>query len=214
MLSAVKRKIWRLQRVVRSRLGVASRMNSPDRLFQENVLIPAVLKGLNAGNVLYVGVSWYTYHYYKHLFQGIELTTLDTSGEQAVFGSRNHIIGDLSEPTLGTHAPFDAIFLLGILNYGIDDAGAFRAALVDIDRLLAKDACCYLTVEEDLAGGKPGSIRSDEMISVAESRRYCVMPISQWFSIIGGKARTRFYVMSKNPQKTAAAQSKFPLLDT
>lgn len=202
-----------MQRIIRSRLGISSRMDSPDRRFQEEILIPIALKDSSARKVLYVGVAWYTFHYYKTFFHNMQLTTLDISQEQAVYGAKDHVVGDLETAALISRAPFDIIFFLGVLNYGINDTQAFRSALISLDRLLSENACCYLTVEEDISGGKPSSITSDTMLEIARSMNFHAIPISEWFKIINGRARTRFYVMARSSQPAAQVLSRFSSLN-
>lgn len=209
ILKVIKKRIWRTQRILRSRLGIRSRMNSPDRRFQEDILFKTALADPNTHKVLYVGVAWYTFHYYKTFFRNAELTTLDCSSEQAIFGAKNHVIGGLDSPELASYGPFDTIFLLGVLNYGINDIHTFHAALVDLDRHLTGNACCYLTVEEDISGEKPASIRSDTMLETAHAMNFQVAPISEWFEIIGRRARTRFFVMARTPQVITQVLSRF-----
>jgi len=208
VITSIKKKLWRLQRVIRSRLGVGSTLNSPDRVFQEHTLIPEVLEDESICNVLYVGVAWYTYHYYRKFFRNINLTTLDISRDQAVFGCRTHVTGELDSPDLIPHALFDTIFLFGVLNYGINDENAFNTALTHIDRLMTKTGCCYLTVEERMEPANI-TISSKDMVRVAEAMQYHIVPISDWFEIVGGQAKTRFFVLSKSPASVISAQKKF-----
>lgn len=209
LLEDFKKKIWRWQRIIRSRLGSGSKLDSPDRHFQEVILIPTALNGDNTGKVLYTGVSWYTYHYYKTLFKSVDLTTVDISSEQAVYGSKKHVIGDLAAPELTAHGPFDVIFLLGVLNYGINDAGTLRQTLKSLDRYLTADGCCYLTVEEQRSESRNCEFDAASVVRIFESMNYYIQPISDWFNITGGNAIARFFVASKSRQTLEAAQSRF-----
>lgn len=207
----IKKQIWRFQRIARSRLGIGSNLNSPDRLFQENMLIPNALKSGDILNVLYVGVSWYTYRYYKTLFRKTNLTTIDILREQAVYGSKRHITGGLDSPGLASYAPFDVIFLLGILNYGINDPEALRRAMTHIDHLLAENGCCYLTVEEATRNAAtPTTINSSDAVRIVESTKYRITPISNWIEMTSGYARTRFFVMGRTSERPQTELAKIP----
>lgn len=192
MLDALKRSVWRISRVVRSRLGIGSRLDTPDRAFQERSLIPEALQRGAARKVLYVGVSWYTYHYYKRLFRNVRLTTLDIAPEQAVYGARDHIVGTLDNPDLALRAPFEVIFLLGVVNYGIDTPEQLKKSLEQTARLLGSGGACYMTVEESIVGGA-APLDEKTVAAMARSLNWVIEPLSDWFPLPGGKSRTRFY---------------------
>ena len=197
LLQKAKKKVWRLQRIVRSRLGIGSKQYSPDRRFQEDILLPRVVEQWRGGKVLYVGVAWYTYHYWRRYFRGVRLTTLDVLPEQAAFGSKGHIVGGLSSTALADLAPFDLILMPGVLGYGINSDADLRGALACIHNLLRLNGSCFVTVEEPLVREHPTTINADEMMTASRECGFDAQPVSDWFTITSGVARTRYYSLAR-----------------
>lgn len=195
--SSVKKKLWRANRIIRSRLGIKSKLISPDRSFQEDVLLPRMMEQWRGDKVLYVGVAWYTYHYWRRYFRGIRLTTLDISPEQAVFGAKDHVVGGLSAPMLAARAPFDMILMPGVLGYGINSDADLREALACIHNLLRLDGNCFVTVEEPLVRERPATINADEMVATSRECDFDAQPVSDWFTLTNGVARTRYYSLAR-----------------
>jgi SAM-dependent methyltransferase len=201
VLRSLKYRAWRWQRIVRSRLGIASTIESPDRAFQESVAIPRAAAAAKGGGVLYVGVSWYTYKYWRRYFKGVRLTTLDIDPGQAVYGARDHVVGDLDASLLGARPSFDVILLLGILGYGINDRAGIMRAMTSISRLLKTDGICLLTVEE---GGRAAELDSGTVARIARESGFALAPISEWYCIAQSAFRTRYYVLGRHPDFLSA----------
>lgn len=114
-------------------------IKSPERLFFEQVIIPAFgMYGVK--RVLFVGVAPYTWHYGR-LFrrQDIELWTIDVRPDAAVWGARNrHIVGDISNSgKVLSGGGFDLVIMMGIIGYGLNDVRQVRCALEQTSALLS-----------------------------------------------------------------------------
>lgn len=191
----------RWQPMVRRRFGMRPRLRAPDRIFQEERLLPIVLEDGRVRKVLYVGVAWYTRYYYRAYFQHAELTTLDIAPEQAVFGFRRHITGGLDASQLACHGPFDAIFLLGILSYGINDLKSLHTELTHVSQNLTDVGCCYINVEKRHGASIDCTLRLEDVITCGESIGMCTVPISDWLEMVDGKGEIRFLVMGRSQER-------------
>lgn len=112
------------------------RYTPPDRKTLESKILPAVASDAAIGDVLFVGVQWYTTKYWP-LFAGKRFATLDFAPHLAQFGATDHVVGDVCE--LGKHygdRRFDAILLNGVIGYGLNTKeGVDRALTACADQL-------------------------------------------------------------------------------
>jgi len=127
----------------------ARKIYSDERLFFENVMIPAF--GLfNVRNILFVGVAPYTWHYSK-LFKrnGIVMHSLDCRPEAAVWGAKgNHVTGDvLNVRSLLGDVKFDLVILMGVIGYGLNKPDDIRDTYDAVSDVLADDGRILMACE-------------------------------------------------------------------
>lgn len=208
-LKVIKKNIWRLKRILYSRLGYNSKLVSPDRVFQEATLFPKALENKDNPEVLYVGVSWYTYHYYKKYLSKTNLVTLDILPEQAVFGCKNHLVGGLDHPDLLQHKKFDLIFMIGVLGYGVNDFSLLKEVMVNVDKIMKASGCCYLTIEVPSHSNDKVNLDVEGVTRFVESMGCLIYPVSEWMEMLGDHGKNRYFVMARSKALLEIEVDKF-----
>lgn len=100
-----------------------------DRSVLEGTILPAVRDEAAGGDVLFVGVEWYTASY-PSMFSSGNLVTLDIDPALARHGSSRHIVGDVCRlADYVAPGSLAAVVCNGVLGYGVDEPR-------DVDRAL------------------------------------------------------------------------------
>ncbi|MCA9726878.1 MAG: class I SAM-dependent methyltransferase [Candidatus Eisenbacteria bacterium] len=120
---------WRFaRRVIGKRLGWTVPIENEDRRVLETIIFPYCL-GRGARSVLFVGCDWYTRHYQRHFFEGIDFWTIEVDPRKRKYGARQHLVAPLEE--LERHVPeerFDLILCNGVYGWGLDGREQCEAA--------------------------------------------------------------------------------------
>lgn len=122
---------------LRNLLGIAARMDSPDRVLLEQRILPAYARRPEIRRVLFIGVDWYTMHYRRYFAAATDFRTLDVDPRQARFGARRHIC-DAAQHVDRHFAPgsLDLVICNGVFGWGLDAADATREAFAACLRCL------------------------------------------------------------------------------
>jgi SAM-dependent methyltransferase len=108
-------------RVMRKRLGLATPLNTTDRLVMEQKVFPEYARDPAINTLLFVGCGTYTAHYQRTYFPTRTFWTIEPNPDAAAYGSQNHVVAPLEQ--LEQHFPaehFDLIICNGVFGWGLD----------------------------------------------------------------------------------------------
>jgi SAM-dependent methyltransferase len=119
-------------RVVRFGLGLPVELRTEDRRVLEKVIFKHYRELPDVRRVLFVGVDWYTKHYERRYFRGVEFFTIDVKPGAAKFGGARHVTASL-EALSGHFAPgfFDLIICNGVYGHGLNEHAACERAFAE-----------------------------------------------------------------------------------
>ncbi len=119
-------------------------ISAADRGLLTAVILPALRDAVGSGDILFVGVEWYTSGY-AGLFPLGNLVTVDIDERVARHGSARHITADVRE--LGRHfadESFAAVVCNGVVGHGLNNEADVRLALTAMRRCLRDDGVLVL----------------------------------------------------------------------
>lgn len=107
------------------------RWRNPSRYIIERKILPRIKNK----KVLLVGCADYCSHYPKKLRKN-NLWTMDIDPEVKKYGSKNHLVGDISKPNKQLAKDFDIILFLGIFGFGLNNKKDAEKAIKNLYHLL------------------------------------------------------------------------------
>lgn len=147
---------------------------SADRTVLQCRIIPHFQLSEAHQSVLFVGSDWYTQGY-SRLFEHKNYWTIDADPARAHYGGRRHIIDNvLNLERYFTPGSLDAIFLNGIIGWGLDSREDAEAAFAACHRCLRKGGD-LIVGWNDLAAHRP--FRLDEIASLGRFERRPFAPL-------------------------------------
>lgn len=167
-----------VKRAFRYVFNLPMRMETEDRRVLEQVIFPHFKNDPAIKSVLFVGVDWYTKHYDREFFPGVNYWTIDPVPAQAKFGSRNHVIAPMED--IDQHFPeakFDLIICNGVYGYGLNTPEQCEHAF----------QACYSRLKEggrlvigwdDLPARRP--VPFDSIGSLLQFERCAISPFLSW----------------------------------
>jgi hypothetical protein len=107
-----------------------------DRPVLEQVILPAIRDEVGDGDVLFVGVDWYT-STYPEMFPAGNLVTVDNNPVVAKHGSDRHFTIDITRMDEEfSEGSFAAVVCNGVFGHGVDSPADVDRALAEFRRLL------------------------------------------------------------------------------
>ena len=101
-------------------LGIDTPMATPDRIILEQKIFPYYQRNNKIKKILFVGMDWYTAHYYKY-FPDKEYWTIDNQKKQRKWAKKNHIVDGVENLYRYFEAEyFDLIFFNGVYGFGVN----------------------------------------------------------------------------------------------
>lgn len=118
------------------RCGVGPKLKEQDRLVLETAIFPYLRGRDDIQRVLFVGCHWYTWHYNK-TFAAKDYTTLEIDPARKRYGAKQHIVDSVENVTDHfAEGSLDAVLLLGVIGWGLDDPQAADRSVAGIHRCL------------------------------------------------------------------------------
>lgn len=102
----------------------------------EQVILPFILSRFEPRRVLDIGREAYE-AFYNGFFTGRELWTIDRNPQNAIFGSKNHVVDDVVN--LRSHFAerhFDFVLMNGVFGWGLNQGPAIERAFAAIHTVL------------------------------------------------------------------------------
>ena len=121
MWGGLLRRASRVPFFVKDFLGLKTPLHTPPRYILEQIIIPYFVYQKDIKTVLFVGCDWYTKHYHREFFRGMEYWTIDPDSKKQRYGSPNHVVDSLEK--LHYYFPsgyFDLIICNGVYGWGLD----------------------------------------------------------------------------------------------
>ena len=139
--------------------GIGPRLKEQDRQVLEGTIFPYLVGQADLQRVLFVGCHWYTWHYNK-VFADKDYWTLEIDPARKRYGSKQHII-DSVENIADHFAPdsLDAVMLLGVIGWGLDDPEAANHSIQGIHRCLRADGV-FINGWDDVPEHRPFPMES------------------------------------------------------
>ncbi|MEM7624534.1 MAG: methyltransferase domain-containing protein [Planctomycetota bacterium] len=139
-MSLIRSLIQPLRRNVRDAVllcGIRPKLTEQDRIVLEETIFPYLVGRDDLRRVLFVGCRWYTW-YYNKVFAGKDYWTLEIDPAARRYGSKQHVV-DSVENVAEYFEPgsLDAVLLLGVIGWGLDDPDAADRAVAGIHRCLS-----------------------------------------------------------------------------
>jgi hypothetical protein len=102
----------------------------------EKCILPFFAVSRSHHRVLFVGVANYTARYYLG-FEGKEFWTIDFDLDKRKYGSDLHVVGSITAiDKYFEREYFDAIFLCGVVGWGLNNKDDIESAIIGIHRCL------------------------------------------------------------------------------
>ena len=145
---------------------------TPDRHVLEEVIFGALLERGDMRRLLFVGCDWYTRRY-PEIFAAREFWTIDMQPDKARYGSRRHVVGNLTQ--LREHfeaGSLDAVICVGVLGWGLDGHEETERALDGCFECLRPGGLLILSWNE------AGAHRATPLGALSSLRRFepCTLP--------------------------------------
>jgi SAM-dependent methyltransferase len=163
------------RRVVRKRLGLATPLNTTDRIVLEQVIFPQYSQDSDIRTVLFVGCGTYTAHYQEAYFPTQDFWTIEPDPGAASYGARQHIIAPLEQ--LEQHCAaekFDLIICNGVFGWGLDGHEQCEAAFSQCHSRLKRGGH-FLFGWDDIEQRTP--IELNTLASLARFQEYTFPPL-------------------------------------
>ncbi len=101
--------------------GCSIRLNFPDRVLLEDVILPGILENSAYQRILFVGCDWYTKSYPK-MFKNREFWTMEIDPAKSRYGSQRHVVDGVQ--AIMRHFEenyFDVIVHTGVFGWGLNE---------------------------------------------------------------------------------------------
>jgi hypothetical protein len=165
-------------RVIRKRLRLPVQLHIEDRRVLEQIVFPHYRSLGTVRRVLFVGCDWYTAHYERFYFAGVDYWTVEPDAAHARFGARQHVVAALED--LDHHFQegfFDLIICNGVFGWGLDAPDQCDAAFSQCYRCLAAQGHMLLGWD-DLPARSP--VPLEQIPSLGRFRKYTFAPLKSW----------------------------------
>jgi SAM-dependent methyltransferase len=167
---------WRFGvRAFRHLLNLPMRLETEDRRLLEQVIFPYLTALPSVRRVLFVGCDWYTKHYRRTFFKGLDYWTIDPAERARKFAGRQHVVGPLEE--LGVHFPadhFDLIVCNGVFGCGLDGKDECERAFALCHSRL-KPGGIFVLGWDDIPARVP--VPLSEIDSLTRFKSWCFPPL-------------------------------------
>jgi len=154
---------------------IARKIFLKKRNFPRWIIERKIFPHIKSKKILIVGVAPYTSEYYR-ILKTNDITSIDINPYIKEFGAKKHIIGDISRMKLDEK--FDFIFMIGILNYGLDYNEDAERALKNCHDLLNKEGVLILTWSP--------KIENHNKINPRRLKNFKLFQTVEWFGLGSG----------------------------
>ena len=128
--------------------GVGPKLAVPDRRVLEQTIFPYLLGRDDFQRILFVGCHWYTWHY-NTLFANKDYTTLEIDPARRRYGTKKHITDSIENITAHyADESLDVVMLLGVIGWGLDDAGTTDRSIAGIHQCLRPGGALILGCDD------------------------------------------------------------------
>ncbi|MEM1109015.1 MAG: methyltransferase domain-containing protein [Planctomycetota bacterium] len=139
--------------------GVGPKLKEQDRIVLEQDVFPYLVGQEEFRRVLFVGCHWYTWHYNK-VFEAKDYWTLEIDPARKRYGARQHIVDSVENVAdYFGEGSLDAVLLLGVIGWGLDDPEVADRAVAGIGRCL-RPGGAFVIGWDDVAEHRPFPIES------------------------------------------------------
>ena len=166
------------ERILRKRLGLATPLNTTDRIVMERDIFPEYARDPAIERMLFVGCGRYTAHYQQQFFPNKDFWTIEPDPGSAGFGAKQHVIAPLEE--LDRHFPaghFDLIICNGVYGWGLDRPEQLEAGFAQCHSRLRDDGHLFFGWD-DIPERAPVDL--DTVSSRALFRKYTLPTLNTW----------------------------------
>jgi hypothetical protein len=175
-----------------------------DRRILERIIFPHYLADPQIRAVLFVGCDWYTRHYERSHFAGLDYWTLEPCAARRKHGARQHVIAPLED--LERHFPverFDWIICNGVYGWGLDEPARCEQAFAACHSRLRRGGHLLLGWN-DLPGRDPAPLAA--LASLARFAAHPCAPLGSWRYETGTPHR-HIYAFLRRSEGTALPSS-------
>jgi SAM-dependent methyltransferase len=166
------------ERVLRKRLGLATPLNTTDRIVMERDVFPEYVRDPAIQRMLFVGCGRYTAHYQQQFFPTKDFWTIEPDPQAAGFGAQQHVIAPLED--LDRHFPpghFDLIICNGVYGWGLDRHEQLEAGFAQCHARLRDDGHLFFGWD-DIPQRAPVDL--DTVRSRALFRKFTLPTLNTW----------------------------------